>query len=73
MFFSQHLLKILSYDDRVSVLSHIEFLLNFTFLNCDNGIKNQHITIRLSNGLSFKRMDIFINMDGLILLHDMEF
>jgi hypothetical protein len=61
LIFSQHLIKTMSKEDRNAILENI---ISKTWLENKT---NQHYAVRKSNGLSFYRIDVYVNPDGLIM------
>jgi len=62
--YSNYLEELLTKNEKVAILKHIQVNVKMGYLET-----NTHFTIRDSNGLeNFKRIDVYINELGLILL-----
>lgn len=64
--YSQYLIKLLSQSD-LDIISQYLDIKNDTF-----SVRNRHFTVRSSNGLSFRSIDVFVNNDGMVSIFDIE-
>ncbi len=65
MTFAPILLEITNITDREVILEYLKR--QKTYLGINDCIHNMHFAIRRSNGLTFDRIDIYVNNHGLIL------
>lgn len=65
MKFALILENILNEEDKEAIIAYLER--NKAYPGMKNSIKNMHFAIRRSNGLTFDRIDVFVNDNELIM------